>query len=195
MKKSLLLIIAVVTVSLAHGQDYTSRVSEARKAYSAGKLDDARFAMQQAMQEIDILIGKDILKLLPQTLVDQPANTASDNVTTASGFVGVIVHRDYGKVPDGAKLEIITNSPLIATLNSLLSLPFIGNNAEQKKIKVNGYKALLTNHGGTPEKPNFQIQLPLQSSLLMLDAPGKTADQIQKMAAALPIEEIAKLVQ
>lgn len=195
MKKIFIAFILIASYSGSYAQDFAKRVSEARTAYSAGKLDDARFAMQQALQELDMAVGKEILKLLPPKLVDQAANTATDNVAGASGFVGVIVHRDYGAAPDLSKVEVITNSPLIGTLNALMAVPLLANNADQKVIRVHGYKALLSKNGGENDKPNYQIQMPLQSSMIMIDAPGKSADQITKLAEGLPIEAIAKLIQ
>ena len=196
MKKLFIAFILITAFSSGFAQDFAKRVSEARTAYSAGKLDDARFAMQQALQELDMATGKEILKLLPPKLVDQSANTATDNVSGASGFVGVVVHRDYGTAPDASKIEIITNSPLIGTLNALMAVPMLANNADQKVIRIHGYKALLTkNSGAEGEKPNYQIQMPLQSSMIMIDAPGKTPEQITKIAEGLPVEQIAKLIQ
>jgi hypothetical protein len=196
MKKLIIAILLLVSVSGTFAQDFAKRVSEARTAYTAGKLDDARFAMQQALQELDMATGKEILKLLPAKLIDQSANTATDNVSGASGFVGVVVHRDYGAAPDASKIEIITNSPLIGTLNALMAVPMLANNADQKVIRIHGYKALLTKNAGAEEgKVNYQIQMPLQSSMIMIDAPGKTADQITKIAEGLPVEDIAKLIQ
>jgi hypothetical protein len=196
MKKLFIAILLLASVSATFAQDFAKRVAEARTAYSAGKLDDARFAMQQALQELDMATGKELLKLLPAKLVDQAANTATDNVSGASGFVGVIVHRDYGTAPDASKIEIITNSPVIGTLNALMAVPMLANNADQKVIRIHGYKALLTKNTGAEEgKVNYQIQMPLQSSMIMIDAPGKTADQITKIAEALPVQDIAKLIQ
>jgi hypothetical protein len=195
MKKIFIAIIIIVAGFVSHAQDFASRVSEARTAYSAGKLDDARFAMQQALQELDIATGKEILKLLPAKIVDQSANTGADNVSGASGFVGVIVHRDYGAAPDASKVEIITNSPLIGTLNTLMAVPMLANNADQKVIRIQGYKALLTKTTGENNATNYQIQMPLHSSLIMVDAPGKSPADITKIAEALPVEKIAKLIQ
>ena len=196
MKNLLTAVILLTSFSGSFAQDFAKRVAEARTAYSAGKLDDSRFAMQQALQELDMTTGKEILKLLPATLENQAANTATDNVAGASGFIGVIVHRDYGTAPDASKVEIITNSPLIGTLNALMAVPLLTNNADQKVIRIHGYKALLTKNGGTQgEKPNYQIQMPLQSSMIMIDAPGKTPEQITKIAEGLPVAEIAKLIQ
>ena len=95
--KKILVIAAVLTFNAALAQQEVSKhLAEARTAYAAGKLDDSRFAMQQAMQELDILTGKEVLKILPAKMLDENARMERDNVTGASGFFGVMIHREYG---------------------------------------------------------------------------------------------------
>ena len=67
MKKIIIAILILASASGSYAQDFAKRVSEARTAYGAGKLDDARFAMQQALQELDMAMGKEILKLFFKT--------------------------------------------------------------------------------------------------------------------------------
>ena len=205
MKKIYFAIIALCTVMTAASQDdFAKRLNEARTAYSAGKLDDARFAMQQMMQELDIITGKEVLKLLPKKMMDKDVVTVSDNVTGASGFVGVLIHREYapgGKqgrmdsLRNSIQIEVISNSPLIGTLNALLSLPFVANNPDQKVIKVNGYKALVTKTSGDDAIKEYELQLPLNNALVTLRAPGYSQDDLIKMANTLPVAEIAKMIQ
>lgn len=181
-------------IGAASAQEFTKQATAARTSYTAGKLDDSRFALQQMLQELDIIIGKEILKLLPQKLEDKTAATAKDNVSGASGWAGVVVHREYsgGK---GAELEIITNSPLIGSLNTILSLPFVANNGDQKVVKIDGYKALVQKVSGDNGASDYELQLPLNNTLITLKAPGYTQDQVVKMAGTLPVSAIAKMVQ
>jgi hypothetical protein len=206
MKKIYFVLIALLSVMTAAAQqEFAKHLTEARTAYASGKLDDSRFAMQQALQELDILTGKEVLKLLPAKMINENARMERDNVSGASGFLGVLIHREYGvdvkKLPADSfysktvSLEIISNSPLIGTINALLSLPFIGNNADQKIIKVNGYKALVQKVSGNDEKPEFELQLPLNNSLVTLKAPGHTQDELIKMANTIPVAEIARIIQ
>jgi len=206
MKKIYLAIVTLCTVMTAAAQqDFSKRLTEARTAYAAGKLDDARFAMQQLLQELDIITGKEVLKLLPTKMMDKNAVISSDNVSGASGFAGVLIHREYGTEMkkgaadslrnEGIRLEIISNSPLIGTINALLSLPFIANNPDQKVIKVNGYKALVTKVSGDDAVKEYELQLPLNNSLVTLRAPGYSQDDLVKMANTLPVAEIAKMIQ
>jgi hypothetical protein len=206
MKKTYLIIIALFSfIAASAQQEFNKHLADARTAYAAGKLDDTRFAMQQMLQELDIITGKEVLKLLPTKMMNDNMRGERDNVSGTSGFVGVLIHREYGidakKVPADSlynkttSLEIISNSPMIGTLNALLSLPFIGNNPDQKIIKINGYKALISKTSGDNEHPDYEMQLPLNNSLITLRAPGRSQDDLIKMANTLPVADIAKLLQ
>lgn len=177
-------------------QEFAKQLTEAKTAYAGGKLDDARFAMQQMLQEIDIITGKEVLKMLPQKMGDKAVNTKADNVSGSSGFFGVIIHREYGTVDStNVDVEIVSNSPLIGSINALLSIPFVGNSGDQKVIKINGYKALVQKTTGSYDRTDYELQLPLNSSLITLKAPGASQDDVIKMANTLPIADIAKMLQ
>lgn len=195
MKKILFLSFITLVALGASAQEFNKQLASARTAYSAGKLDDTRFAMQQMLQELDILTGKEILKILPAKLNEQAANTAKDEVSGASNFLGITVHRDYGTSDKATTLEIITNSPLIGGLNTILSLPFVAGSADYKVVKVEGYKALIQKSTGENNSTEYELQLPLNNSLITLRSPGATQDQIIKMASTIPVGQIAKMVQ
>ena len=195
MKKLTILTAVFFSALIVKAQDFNKQLADARTAYAAGKLDDSRFAMQQMLQDLDMITGKEILKVLPAKMQDQNVNTANDNVTGASGFVGVIIHRDYGAQDKNVSLEVISNSPLIAGINTLLSLPLIGNTGDNKVIRINGYKALVQKTTGDNNRTDYEIQLPMNTTMITLKAPGYTQDQVIAMANTLPIAQIAKLVQ
>ena len=200
--KNILLIATVLIFSVikVHAQDeFVKRLSEARAAFAANKLGDARFAMQQMMQEIDINIGKSILKSLPLKVESWSVNTANDHVSGASGFFGVVVHRDYGTIDSAGApfyVEVINNSPVLVGLNALLSLPVMVNGDGRKVVKVAGYKALIeTSSNDFGPTGGHTLQIPVGSTLITLNLNKGTQDQLQKIAETLPVAEIAKLSQ
>ena len=196
MKKFVLLTICSLTLIWASAQeDFNKQLAAARTAYTSGKLDDSRFAMQQMLQDLDMITGKEILKVLPPKMQDQNANIAKDQVTGASGFTGVIIHRDYGADDKNITLEIISNSPLITGINALLALPLIGNTGDNKVVRISGYKALIQKVTGDNNRTDYELQLPMNATLITLKAPGYTQDQVIAMANSLPVAQIAKLVQ
>ena len=195
MKKTIFLLI-IIAAYQANAQDFAKRLTEAKTAYSSGKLDDSRFAMEQMLQELDVITGKEVIKLLPAKMGDKEANTKADNVTGSSGFFGVVIHREYGTVDSSnVDLEIISNSPLVSSINALLSVPFVAGAGDNKVIKINGYKALVEKVSGSADKEEYQVQLPLNSTLITLKAPGYSQDDVIKMANSLPVADIAKMLQ
>lgn len=204
MKKTIILSIVVLSSLFVSAQnEFKKQLGDARTAYAAGKLDDSRFAMQQMLYELDMITGKEVLKLLPQKMNEQAAVTKLDNVTGASGFLGVVIHREYGQEAaptDGSEsknvnLEIISNSPLITSINALLSLPLIGNSGDNKVVRISGYKALVSKVDAGNNTFNYDLQLPLNNSLITLKAPGLSQDQVIKLANTLPVQDIAKMLQ
>jgi hypothetical protein len=196
MKTLLFTILSLVSVLSIQAQEFNKQLSTARTSYSAKKLEEARFAMQQMLQEIDIMAGKEILKLLPTKMDALNLNIVKDNVSGASGFAGIIIHREYGDQEKTAEVDIIGNSPLMSSITAILSLPFVGSGGNQKVIKLEGYKALLQKNTDTEtNKTSYELQLPLNSSLLTLKVPNSTEEEIKKFAATIPVTQLVKMLQ
>jgi hypothetical protein len=199
MKKIYTIILATaLTLNVYAQENFSSNLTTAKSAYSSGKLEDARFAMQQMLTEIDIAIGKEIIKMLPVKMDAFAANTKSDNVTANTGLAGAIVHRDYGTEERKLSLDIMSNSPLVGSLNAILSMPFIGNSGDgtQKTVKVQGYKGILSKSvDAETNKTDYTLQVPLNSTLLTFMAPDSNETEVLKWAGTIPVADIAKLVQ
>lgn len=198
MKKLFVVSLMLTAVTAAFAQDFNKNIATARSAYSAGNLEDARFAMQQMLNDIDILLGKEVLKVLPTKMGALSSNASNDNVTANTGLTGVLIHRDYGTSEKMYNLDLMSNSPLIASINAILSIPFMGNSGDgsQKIVKVEGYKAMLQrNLDETTKKADYTLQVPLGSTLLTFTVPDSSEDEVLKMANTIPVSKIAKLVQ
>ena len=198
--KKIIIITGIILGTTVGGlaQGFDKAIATAQTAYEAGKLEEAHFALQQAMQEVDIIIGKEVLKLLPAKMEDRNSNPRFDNVSSNIGYIGATIHRTYGDSVRKAELDIISNSPMIATLNSLLNMPIIGgmmNDPNNKTIKVQGYKARLSASDLTDDKKRYELQIPLGSALVTFSVNDCTENQMMAMANTLPMKEIAKLIQ
>jgi hypothetical protein len=181
----------------ANAQDFSKDLADAKSSYSAGKLADAHFSLEQAIQEIDMVVGKEVLKLLPENMNGVNAASNNDQVTANVGFVGATVHRAYGD--SGSQVEIISNSPLIATLNTFLNMPLVGGmmrNSTTKVIKVQGYKSRLEKQGDNQNgKPNYQLKIPFKSALVSITANGMDENSAISFANSIPLDKIAALIQ
>lgn len=93
MKKLLSFIIISVFSASALAQDFNKNIATAKTSYAAGNLEDARFAMQQMLNDLDMAIGREVLKMLPSKMGSASSNAANDNVTANTGLMGVATDR------------------------------------------------------------------------------------------------------
>lgn len=191
MKRIYIVLFAIVFAGTATAQDFQKSISSARTAYAAGNLQDSRFAMEQMLRDLDIEIGKEILKLLPSKIGPRNANTASDNVNGTTGFTGLFVERQYGTDPNNASIEVINNSPLINSIGLILAAPMM-HDQNQKVIKVQGYKALLTkNQNSETGKTGYELQIPMNNTLITLRITETSETEITTAANTIPLANIA----
>ena len=196
---SILFMVGVATTGWA--QDFDKNIATARSSYSSGNLGDARFAMEQLLGDLDAAIGKEILKMLPSQMGSLKYNDKEDKVTgSAAGYTaGLYVQRTYGMTPKVAALEIINNSPLMNSLGAILNTPMMGGmmrDENQKTVKVQGYKSLLTKHlDNDTGKTSYDIQIPMNNTLVTLKVDDTNEAEITGFANAIPLAKIAQLAQ
>jgi hypothetical protein len=197
MKKIYTLLFAVVSLG-AFAQDFDKNLATARSSYASGNLENARFALQSMLHDLDMAIGKEILKMLPAQMGVLKANEKEDNLTGA-GASGLFVHRTYGADPKAANLEIINNSPMINSIGAILNTPMLGGmmrNENQTVVKVQGYKSLLNkNVDNDTGKISYELQIPMNNTLVTLKADNTTESEITSFANTIPLAKIAQLAQ
>ena len=181
-------------------QDVPGNLKQARETYASGNLHDSRFALQQALADVDQELGKEILSMLPTTLGSLPYQEEEDNITgNAAGITGLYVNRSYRDSDRSISLELIDDSPLLATINRLLSLPvFLGaGDPNQKRVKVQGYKSLLQKEtDDSTGVVSFNLQVPFNQSLITFRSVGfDSENQVVGMAESLPLEAIVKMTK
>lgn len=186
--------------ALAQDQDDVLKsLNEAKDTYASGKLQDARFSLQQTLQALDVIIGKEILKILPTELNNFVSQEKQDNVMGGSGgMVGLNVSRSYLDKTDSSKtlnISIINNSPLIATLNTFMTNPmFMNSGGNQKTIRISGYKALLNKRTSDNTISGYEIQIPFNQSLMTYTCDGITNEtDMISLAEKVDIKSIVAL--
>jgi hypothetical protein len=201
MRKTIYTIAVAVVCMLTsnvNAQDAAAKLSEADASYSSKDLENTRYALQQALMEINKAVGKDILDLLPKTITDLAIVPKDDNVNGAAGFAGLFVNRTYGEGDKNLKIEIISDSPMLAGLNAMLAMPAIlGNsNPNEKRMKIAGYKAMLQKSSSDAANVSYTVQIPLNQALFTLHVNGIPAENdVVNIANGLPLDQIAKLAQ
>lgn len=198
MKKIACLFVFTLLSGLAFAQDFNKNLNTARSAYAAGNLSNARFAMEQMLRELDESIAKEILKMLPPKMDALAANLKQDNTTATGSSLGLFVHRTYGSTGKTATVDIINNSPLLTSLNALLAIPFVANagDGNQKVVRIQGYKAILNKSQNTGTgKTDYELQIPLQNTLVTFKVEDTKEADILRLAGTLPLEKIATIAR
>jgi hypothetical protein len=90
----------------------------------------------------------------------------------------------------------MNNSPMIAGLNALLSLPMMGGDPNQKQVKVQGYKSILRKEiDSETGKTNYELQTPFNNTLLTLKVLDTNEAEILGFANTIPLAKIAEFAQ
>jgi hypothetical protein len=199
MKKILFTFTVILTLSSGmqlYSQDIQANLDAARSSYQSGDLENARFALQEALSFINQAIGQEILGMLPASIGGMAKTEGGDNVTgTGMGFAGLFVSRSYTGDNKNSSVEIVGDSPMMAGINALLSMPaFMTSDPNQKRIKVGSYKALLTKGADDQGIVSYDIQLPFSNSLLTFKCAGvANENEVVAMVNSLPVDKIAKM--
>jgi hypothetical protein len=198
MKKFTIVLIAILATTNLIAQEFDKNLASARTAYTSGNLQDARFAMEQMLRDLDMAIGREILKMLPAKLGALAANEKEDNLSGA-GAMGLYVDRSYGAAPKNARIEIINNSPLLTGINAILSMPVLGGmmtSENQKTVKVQGYKALLNKTvNSETQKIDWDLQIPINNTLFNVKGYDCTETELMQWASLVPLQKISQMAQ
>lgn len=195
---TILACIALFSLQSIYAQNIDKNLSDAKSAYKGGNLEDARFSLQQALNDVNTAIGKEILQQLPAKMVNLAGNSSEDNVTgTGLGYAGLYVKRSYGtEQGNSASIEIVSDSPLLAGINTILAMPAILSSGDpnQKRIKVDGYKALLERSEDDQGKVSYSVQVPYGNSLLSVYFNGISSESdVMNALNTIPVTKIAAL--
>ncbi len=176
--------------------DVKQNLADAEAAYKKNELGESRYAVQQAMLGVEMEIGNQILKSLPETVVSLKRQATADQVTSAGwGWSGLTIHREYG---DGKEKElrvtIANNSVWMAGVNAYLTSGGYAQTTDGqqnwKQVKVKGYRSIIE----YDDSSGYKLSVPLgQSSLIVYEAVNFASEtEVIKAAEALDIENIKK---
>ena len=119
-----------------------------------------------------------------------------DNVTGANmGVAGLYVHRSYKGNSRDASIEILSDSPMMAGINTILTMPgFMTSDPNQKRIKVSKHKALLTRSTDDEGKVSYEVQVPFSSSMMTFQCSGvDDENEVVEMANAIGVDRILEI--
>jgi len=178
--------------------DVNQNLSDAETAYKKGTYGEARYAVQQAMLGIEMEIGNQILKSLPENVVGLPKVESDDQVTsTGFGWVGLTMKRVYNDNKDKQlSVTIANNSAWMSALNIYFSsggyAQTNGGQQNWKQTKVKGYRAIIE----YDESSGYKLSVPLgQSSLIVYEGVNFASEpDMMKAAEAIDIDGVKKML-
>ena len=178
--------------------DVKQNLADAETSYKAASYGEARYAVQQAMLGVELEIGNQILKSLPETISGLKKDDKEDQVTsTGAGWAGLTIQRKY--LDDKEKqltVTIANNAMWMSAVNMYFTsggyAQTNGGQQNWKQTKVKGNRAIIEFDEGS----GYKLSVPIgQSSLIVYEGINfATEPEMMKAAEALDIEGIKKML-
>lgn len=177
----------------ATAPDVLENISDAEGAFGDKMYSDARFAVRQAILGIELEIGKEVLKGLPEKVEGLDFVKEEDMVTSSGiGFVGLVIERVYRKDDQQFDVTIGNDAGMLSAANMYLAAGNYATTADQnhKQTKFKGYRAVIE----YDEYSGYKLSVPFgQSSILVMDGINfENEAAMMKAAENIDIEKIKK---
>jgi hypothetical protein len=167
--------------------DVNASLTDAEAAFKKYQYGEARFSVQQAMLGVEMMIGKEILKGLPEKVDVLVKDSLSDKVASTSwGWVGLTIERDYleggrENTKDNRKeldFMLANNAAWMTAINMYLSGAYAqqstGEQQNWKQTRLKGYKAVIEYE----QSSGYKITVPIgQASLMILQGRNFATEQ------------------
>jgi hypothetical protein len=152
-----------------------------------------------AINEVNMILGKQLLANLPLQIGNMKSDTADD--VNGSGLPvdapgsGLTVSREYNGTNDkSATVSITSNTAAASSANMVIGNPSMIDQAEtgEKVVSVGEYKGVLT---WDDEDKSGDIQIPIGNSVVSVDADDfESGEAIVSFASKIDINQIKKLL-
>jgi hypothetical protein len=202
MKKTSLLILSVLFSFtlffpvLSKAQEVTPQtyIKEASDFLTAGNYKEAVNALQSAINGINGLMMGKVVESLPKEINGFTANTEDDNTNSGSlGMMGggLTVTRTYRKADNTDnyfEISILGNSPMISSVNMLLSNPMFMTSSGGKELRYGTRKGVFKKESG-----DYEFMMPLTASMITIKGYGfATETDFMNILAKVSFDNIAK---
>lgn len=177
--------------------DVTAQIAEAEAAHTSKNYSEARFSLQQALQGVEIQLGRQILKSLPPAVSDVPADTTQDKVmSTQWGWNNLTIHRVYRKDDKQMTVTIGNNGVYAGVINAYYANAGVIQASEGKQnikqVRVKGNKAIIQ----YDDASGYSLAVQLGQTAMVVFECINFSNEQEVMAAAnsIDIEGIKKLL-
>ena len=157
--------------------DIEANMAQSETAFTASKYAESRYALQQAILGVELKIGQEILKSLPEQVAGMPKVVEKDRVASSGwGWTGLVINREYQKGEKFLSVGIQDFSMLGPLWSMYLSGAYSQQNNEQKmkEIMVKGNKGVISFDAG---KGYTVVVMLTQGSALSWDGVNFASEQ------------------
>jgi len=166
--------------------DVNEQIADAEQAHGAAKYSDARYSLQQALIGIELQLGREMLKSLPDPVAGLEKDTLQDKVVSAQwGWSNLTIQRIYTDKKDKQLTVTIGNNGMYSGFvmmyfNNAYGMQANADNQNMKQVKVKGNKAIIQ----YDDSKGYTLIVPIgQSSMIVWEAIN-FADETEVMNAA-----------
>jgi hypothetical protein len=164
--------------------DVAQNITDANTSFKSGNYSEARYAIKQAMLGVEMEIGQNVLKSLPETVSGLKKDAEADQVTSmGAGWVGLTIHREYENGDKQLRVEIANNAAWMSAYNAYMAnanYASTGTQQNWKQTKVKGYKGIIE----YSDASGYKLSVPLGQSSLIVWEGINFASEAEMMAAA-----------
>ena len=150
--------------------DVNLHIGEASASFAANSYSAAKASLRQALWGVELEMGQQVLKSLPEKVDGMPFVADSDRVSSSGiGFVGLMIERHYAGANDmELHVSVGNDSGLLGIAGLALSSGVYMNTSDQtnqKQIRYQGHNAYIT----YDDYDGYTLGVPFgQSSVLVL---------------------------
>jgi hypothetical protein len=171
--------------------DVLASIKAARTSFEAKNYVDARYSVKQAIMGVELEIGQNILKGLPEKVDGLPIDPEEDDVSSQGiGFIGLNIHRVYRSEKKEFDLSIMNDASMLMGINMYLEHGGYSTKEDNntKTVQFNSYRAMLQYDEGS----GYTLSVPFgQNSLYMVKGVNyKTEDEFLSIAKTIDLEKI-----
>ena len=169
-------------------------IREAQDFLVKKEYKQAQLSLQDAINDINNLVARDIAKSLPEEINGLKSEGEGEVNTAAMGMLGggftiIKRYRHPTNKENEAEVQILANSPLLTTMNMYLGNPAMMG-PDYKSIRVGSQRAILktemedSDADDSKKIRNSEIQIPLNQTLITINAEGFATEQDEIAFAA-----------
>jgi hypothetical protein len=197
-KLAFFLLFSCMYLQLSAQNQIDTYIKEAQGYLVKKDYKQAQLSLQDALNEINNLLAKQVGDLFPAEINGLKADGDAETSAAAMGMMGggMQISKKYRNdaTKQDAEIQIMANSPLLASLNMFLTNPSMMGK-EYKSARVGSNRAILKSEmedGDNGKKiRSTEIQLPLGQTLILIHTNGFATEQDElAFANKLDLEKI-----